>query len=102
MRWSSATAARFGDDGHWEEGGPDAKGGGFGCQPWARISAEVCRRAKLLGGSSTFAKGCGPGGGGGGWVPGRTEAGDDCVVFAPIDPYGRRVLIERLEGTEGR
>jgi len=73
----------------------------FGCQPCARMSAEVCRRAKLLGGSSTFAKGWGPGGGGGGcWE--RIEEGDDCVVLAPIEPYGRRVEIDRLEGTEGR
>src|SRR5690349_6414832 len=101
MRWSSTGARRFGEEGHCDEGGPDAKGGGFGCQPCARMSAEVCLRARLLGGSSTLARGCGPGGGGGGgWT--RREDGEDWVLLPPIDPYGRRVLMERLEGTEGR
>lgn len=67
------------------------------------MSAEVCRRAKLLGGNSTFACGWGAaGGGGGGW--GRMEDGDDdCVgvVPEPMDPYGRRVLMDRFEGTGG-
>jgi hypothetical protein len=65
------------------------------------MSAEVCRRARLPGGSSTFARGWGPGGGGGGgWT--RIDEGEDCVLLPPIDPYGRRVLMDRLEGTDGR
>ncbi len=32
----------------------------------------------------------------------RIEDGEDCVVLAPMDPYGRRVLMERLDGTGGR
>lgn len=65
------------------------------------MSAEVCRRVKLLGGSSTFASGWGAGGGGGGC--GRMEDGEGCVgvVLEPMDPYGRRVLTDRFEGTGG-
>jgi hypothetical protein len=83
MRWSSA-GARFGDDGHCVDGGPDpANGEGLGCHPCARISAEVWRLARLLGGSSTLARGWGPGGGAGG--PARS--GDVAwVVAPPIDP----------------
>lgn len=58
MRCSSGAGTRFGEEGHWLDGGPDAaKEGGFGCQPWSRMSAEVWRRARLPGGNSTFARG---------------------------------------------
>lgn len=30
------------------------------------------------------------------------DEGEDCVLLPPIDPYGRRVLMDRLEGTDGR
>jgi hypothetical protein len=30
------------------------------------------------------------------------DDGDDWVLLPPIDPYERRVLIERLDGTVGR
>jgi hypothetical protein len=61
-RRSSGPGIPFGLDGHWVDGGPeeDGNGGGgcwWGCQPWARMSAEVCRRARLPGGSSTLARG---------------------------------------------
>ena len=101
MRWSSGPGTRLGDEGQCDDGGPeDGKGGGLGCQPWARMSAEVWRRARLLGGSSTLARGWGPGGGGGIGAARRDE-GDDCEVVPPMEPYGRRVAMERLEGTGG-
>lgn len=66
IRWSSGIA-RLGDDGHAVDGVLDAENGDCpACHPCSRMSAEVCRLARLFGGSSTFDKGCGPGGGGGG------------------------------------
>lgn len=54
----SSMGTRLGEEGQWDEEGPDpTKGGGLGCQPWARMSAEVCRLVKLLGGGSTDASG---------------------------------------------
>lgn len=84
------------------DGGTELNNGGlFACQACALISADVCRRARLPGGTSTFERGWGPGGGGGGgWT--RIVEGDDCEVFALIDPYGRRVLTDKFEGTVGR
>lgn len=64
------------------------------------MSADVCRLARLPGGSSTLVNGWGPGGGGG--ICGRRVEGEDWDVPPPIDPYGRRVLTDRFEGTEGR
>lgn len=54
IRWSS-TGALLGEDGQCDEGGPEPRygGGGLGCQPCARMSADVCRLAKLFGGGST-------------------------------------------------
>jgi hypothetical protein len=68
MRWSSVMAVGplLGDDGHWEDDWPDPKGEAFACQPCTlRISAEVCRRGRFVGGDETDARGCGGGGGGG-------------------------------------
>jgi hypothetical protein len=102
MRWSSGFGTRLGEEGHCVDGGPEvAKGDGLGCHPWARMSAEVCRRAKLLGGGSIIANGCGPGGGGGACGL-REDEVDDGVVPAPIDPYGLLVESDRFEGTGGR
>lgn len=95
MRWSSGTA-RLGEEGHPEVGVFDAENGdGPAGQPWSRISADVWRLA-ILGGISTFDKGCGPGGGG----AGAFRRGEDCVVLLP--PIDRRVLMDKLEGIDGR
>lgn len=54
IRWSS-TGALLGEDGQCVEGGPEPRYGcgWLGCQPCARMSADVCRLARLLGGGST-------------------------------------------------
>jgi len=102
MRCSSG-AARLGDDGHGPDGGPDDGNGLLlGCQPWARMSAEVWRRARLPGGGSAVASGWGPGGGGGGGGTPLRVLGDVCEVLAPNEPNGRRVEMDRLDGTGGR
>lgn len=99
MRWSSGPA-RLGDGGQADDAALEAENGeGPAGHPCSRMSAEVCRLGRLLGGSSTFDRGCGPGGGGGGAL----RRGEDCVgLLAPIDPYGRRVLRGKAEGTVGR
>ncbi len=58
MRCSSGAGTRLGDGGHGAEGAPEeGNGAGPACQPWARMSAEVWRRAKLLGSGSTVDRG---------------------------------------------
>lgn len=81
----------FGDDGHRAEDWPEANGEALFCQPSTlRMSAEVCRRGRFVGGEATVAKGCGGGGGGG--TCDRKELGEDCAVFAPMEPYLRGVM----------
>lgn len=97
----SSGATRLGEGGQGADGGLlGAKGEGPGCQPCARMSAAVCRRPRLPGcGSTTLERGWGPGGGGGA----AFRKGDDCVVLPPpMDPYGRRAPMDKLEGTVGR
>jgi len=102
IRWSSVMTVGplLGDDGHCADDWPDAKGEGFACHPWTfRISAEVWRRGRLVGGEDTDARGCG--GGGGGWTWDLSELGEDCDVAPPIEPYLRGV-IDKCDETGGR
>ena len=50
----------------------------------------MCLRARLPGGGSTAARGCGPGGGGG--PPGRNDDGDGCDEIMAISPSGVAIL----------
>ena len=84
------------DGDHWLlacAGGCGANGEGADCCQWARMSADVCRRGRLLGGSDAARACITGGGGGGGWL----RSGDACPP-PPMEPYVRRVLIERLDG----
>ena len=61
-----AVGPLLGDEGYAEEELPEAKGEGLFCQPCTlRISAEVWRRGRFVGGDEATERGCGAGGGGG-------------------------------------
>lgn len=99
-------AVLLGDDGYCDDDWPDAKGDEVGCHPTTlRISAEVWRRDKLVGGDDALASGwgggAGAGAGGGAWA--LSELGEGCPVpVPPIEPYPLRAERDKCDGIGGR